>query len=244
MPYLSLIIERDSSLAEAIQQTFPAFALKPCLVDSREAALDLMRQWRFDAVVLDARAVGPACLQTLQTLRARSRTPLLLLAGTHDEQAQIASLESGATEIVVMPASARLIAAKLRRLIEAGAHEPQDDVSEISVGPLAMDARRARVTIDGVPLDLTTQQFELLFVLAARAGRFVRRETLARLLRGPITEIGRSADMHIYRIRKKLRDRGIDSLRLDTIYGRGYCLSVSDEALPPEEPVRDPEWSA
>jgi DNA-binding response OmpR family regulator len=245
MPYLSLIIERDPALAAAIQRDFPAFGFKPYLVDSGEAALALTRQWTFDAIVLDAEAIGANCRQMLRKLRQRSHTPLLLLSTLDNEQDQIASLESGATEIVVMPASARLIAAKLRRLIEVGAREPEDDASEITVGPLVMHARRGRATIDGVPLELTTHQFELLFVLATRAGQFVRRETIARMLRGPMKEVGRSADVHIYRIRKKLRDLGIDSLRLDTVYGRGYCLSVPcDDTSDTDVPVRYPEWSA
>lgn len=244
MPYLSLIIERDPRLSEAILRDFPAFGFKPYVVDSCDEALSVMRQWSFDAVVLDADAIGSGCLPMLRKLQLRSRIPLMLLSTARDEQEQIASLESGATEIVVMPASARLIAAKLRRLIEVGVREPEDDASEITVGPLVMHARRGRATIDGVPLELTTHQFELLFVLASRAGQFVHRETIARALRGPMKEVGRSADVHIYRIRKKLRDQGIDSLRLDTVYGRGYCLSVNGgEAPSTDAPVRYPEWT-
>src|SRR5258706_2096700 len=63
MPYLSLIIERDATLADAIARDFPAFGFKPHLVDGCDAALALMRQWSFDAVVLDADAIGASCLQ-------------------------------------------------------------------------------------------------------------------------------------------------------------------------------------
>ncbi|RQP25913.1 response regulator transcription factor [Piscinibacter terrae] len=243
MPYLSLIIERDARLSQSIQRDFPAFGFKPYVVESCETAMTVMRQWSFDAVVLDADAIGPGVLPMLRRLQLRSHIPLMLLSTARDEQEQIASLESGATEIVTMPASTRLIAAKLRRLIEVGVREPEDEASEITVGPLVMHARRGRATVNGVPLELTTHQFELLFVLASRAGQFVHRETIARALRGPMTEVGRSADVHIYRIRKKLRDQGIASLRLDTVYGRGYCLSVHDPQRQSEDvPVRYPQW--
>ena len=245
MPYLCLILERDERLAQDLHRDLPPFGFKPCLVDSGEAALTMMRQWRFDAVLLDADGLGAACMQMLRRLKAHRSIPVMLLSSTPDEQAQIACLESGATEIVVKPASARLIAAKLRRLIEVGVREPDDDAPELTVGPLTMHARRGRATVAGVPLDLTTHQFELLFLLASRAGQFVPRETIARALRGPLKEIGRSADVHVYRIRKKLRDLSIESLRLDTVYGRGYCLSVeSPEARPEDGPLRYPAWSA
>ena len=113
MPHLCLIIERDPAVAAEIHRSFPPFGLKPCLVGSCEQAVAMLRQWRFDAVVLDADDLGAGCTQALRTLQARARVPLVLLASDPDEQQQIASLESGATEIVVKPASARLLAVKL-----------------------------------------------------------------------------------------------------------------------------------
>jgi len=245
MPYLCLIIERDVSFAAAILREFPPFGFKPYVVASCEAALAMMRQWRFDAVVLDADDIGSACQQALRKLQGRSHVPLVLLSSRDDEQAQIDSLESGATEIVVKPASARLLAVKLRRLIEVSAHHPQDELAEVIVGPLVMHPRRGHAAVGDIALELTTHQFDLLLLLASRAGEFVPRETIARALRGPLKEIGRSADVHVYRIRKKLRDLGIDSLRLDTVYGRGYCLSVQGaQAADEGMPERYPEWSA
>jgi DNA-binding response OmpR family regulator len=243
MPYLCLIIERSDPIASAIQREFPPFGFKAYVVGTCEEALAMMRQWRFDAVVLDADDIGAACPQALRRLQARAHAPVVLLSSRHDEQDQIASLESGATEIVVKPASARLLAVKLRRLIEVSARDPQDDLAEIVVGPLVMHPRRGHAAVGEVALELTTHQFDLLLLLASRAGEFVPRETIARALRGPLKEIGRSADVHVYRIRKKLRDLGIDSLRLDTVYGRGYCLSVQHEHAT-ETPQRHPAWTA
>lgn len=241
MPYLCLIIERDRRLAGTFRRELPSFGFKTYLVDSGDAALSMLRQWCFDAVLVDSDSLGALCQQVLRKLQMQSRVPVMLLTGTADEQEQIACLESGATEIVLKPASTRLIAAKLRRLIDIGAHEQDDDAAEVLVGPLAMHARRGRATVEGIPLDLTRHQFELLFLLATRAGQFVPRDAIARALRGPLKEIGRSADVHIYRIRRKLRDLGIDSLRLDTVYGRGYCLSVEGHgALHDNPPVRYP----
>jgi DNA-binding response OmpR family regulator len=54
----------------------------------------------------------------------------------------------------------------------------------------------------------------------------VHREAIAIAVRSPAMGVGRAADVQIYRIRKKLRALGISSLRLDTVHGRGYCLTV------------------
>ena len=225
MPYLCLIVEHDDTLLAAMQREFPPLGIKPCVVDDCEAAQAMMGQWRFDALVLDDDGLA-ARPQALRKLQAHAPVPLLLLSSRTDESDHIACLESGATEIVVKPVSARLLALKLRRLIDVGAHPPPDPAAELALGPLVMHPRRGHVSVGGVSLELTAHQFDLLLLLATRAGEFVPRETMARALQGPLKEIGRSADVHIYRIRKKLRELGIDSLRLDTVYGRGYCLSV------------------
>jgi DNA-binding response OmpR family regulator len=244
MPYLCLIVSRDRAFAATLAQDLPPFGFKPFFVDGGESACAMLKQWRFEAIVVDAEGLGAACRSILRHLQGSARVPLMLLSCTADEQEQIECLQCGATEVVAKPASARLIAAKLRRLVEIGlmsASEP----SELHVGALVMDARHGSATIEGLPLELTTHQFDLLFLLAARAGQFVRRETIASALRGPVKEIGRSADVHVYRIRRKLRELGVESLRLDTVHGRGYCLSVKvDDAAGNDAPaVRYPEWS-
>jgi len=244
MPYLCLIVGRDRAFAASLARDLPPFGFKPFFVDGGESASAMLRQWHFEAIVVDAEGLGTACRAILRTLQGSARVPLMLLTCAADEQEQIECLQCGATEVVAKPASARLIAAKLRRLVEIGLMSVSEP-TELRVGPLVMDARHASATIDGMPLELTTHQFDLLFLLAARAGQFVRRETIASALRGPVKEIGRSADVHVYRIRRKLRELGIDSLRLDTVHGRGYCLSVkADNSTGEEAPaVRYPEWS-
>jgi DNA-binding response OmpR family regulator len=179
--------------------------------------------------VVDAEGFGPGYVNVLRQLQPEFRSPVVLLAPPQDERDQILSLESGATEIVVKPASPRLLAAKMRRLIEVGGREPEVDADQVRLGPLTMHARRGTTLVGEVPVKLTVHQFELLFLLASRAGRYVDRETIAMRLRGTPEEIGRSADVHVYRIRRKLKEQGIDSLKLDTVYGRGYMLSL-DEA--------------
>lgn len=225
MHYTCLIIERDAEAAARMQREFPSFGFKPYTVDSCQSAMALMRQWNFDAVLLDADSFGEHYVAALRKLHRRSRSPVVLLARAQDEATQLTVLESGASDIVLLPASTRLLAAKLRRLVEAGA-EPDDEPTEVSVGPLLMNARRGTASVGDQPLVLTAHQFELLYLLAIKLGQFVHRETIARVLRSTAADTGRSVDVHIYRIRKALRAVGATNLRLDTIHGRGYCLSL------------------
>jgi len=229
MHYLCLIIEPDAACAQRLQRELPAFGFKPYTVDTCRAALAMLPLWRFDAVLLDAAAFGAHTEAALRALHKRSSAPVVLLAPAQDEATQLAGLEAGACDIVALPASTRLLAARLRRLIEAGA-EPDAAPLQVSVGALAMDARRGSASVEDKALVLTAHQFDLLYLLATKLGQFVHREAIARALRSTSADAGRSADVHIYRIRKKLRALGVTTLRLDTVHGRGYCLSIDAPA--------------
>jgi DNA-binding response OmpR family regulator len=95
-----------------------------------------------------------------------------------------------------------------------------------------MNARLGIATIDERPLPLTAHQFDLLFLLASRAGEYVDRETIAMRLRGRCDAVGRSTDVQVSRIRRRLRDAGVEALHVDTVHGRGYLLTLdaSDDA--------------
>ncbi|MEO8057882.1 MAG: response regulator transcription factor [Burkholderiales bacterium] len=233
MHYTCLIIERDADAASRLQREFPSFGFKPHTVDSCQSAMTLLQQWNFDAVLLDADSFGEhyiAALRRLRRLRRGSRSPVVLLVRAHDEAAQLAGLESGASDVVLLPASTRLLAAKLRRLIEASAGPDDEEPSELSVGPLLMNARHGSASVGDKPLVLTAHQFDLLYLLALKIGQYVHRETITRVLRSAAADTGRAVDVHVYRIRKSLRAAGATSLRLDTIHGRGYCLSLDTSA--------------
>jgi DNA-binding response OmpR family regulator len=83
-------------------------------------------------------------------------------------------------------------------------------------------------------------------LLASRPGEFVHRDTIARTLGSPAGagDGRRSADMHICRIRKKLRDAGANALRVETVYGRGYCLRIEEEVAEVLFAARHPQWCA
>jgi DNA-binding response OmpR family regulator len=200
-------------------------------------------------VVVDGDGRAGSLLHALPELRDRSNAPIVVVWSDGAERRQIEALQGGATEVIVKPASARLIAAKLHRLIEIGKDRPVASAEEpravVRLGPLRLDPRRAAASVGDTPLALTTGEFELLLLLASRPGEFVHRETIARTLGSPTGggECRRSADMHICRIRKKLRDAGASTLRVETVYGRGYCLRLERHEAQ-EYAARYPQWSA
>ena len=229
---------------------FDLFGFKPYAVETFSSALGLMRQWQFDAVIVDGDGHAESLLHALPELRDRSNAPIVVVWSVSGERRQIEALQVGATEVVVKPASARLIAAKLHRLIEIGKGRPaaaaEAPRTVVRLGPMRLDPRRAAASVGDTPLALTTGEFELLLLLASRPGEFVHRDTIGRTLGSPAGAGAgrRSADMHICRIRKKLRDAGAKTLRVETVYGRGYCLRFEEAQAVEMFASRHPQWCA
>ncbi len=103
--------------------------------------------------------------------------------------------------------------------------------------------------MDGEDAGLTGSEFELLLLLASEPGKLVHRDAIGKTLRyGTVAERRRSTDMHICRIRRKLKAAGGDSLQIVTVYGRAICSSSSLSHTParPGSPgrYRDPAWPA
>jgi two-component system response regulator CpxR len=191
----------------------------------------MLAQWRFDAVLCDAEGSSRAALDdAVRWLCREQRAPIVVLSAPGSEDGLIASLEAGATELIARSASPRLIALKLQRLIDLAASPGDLEPRAVALGELRLDPRRAQAVFADRPLPLTGGEFELLLLLAARSDGFVHRDTIMRTLgRAPTPgESRRCADMHVCRIRRKLREAGASSLEVETIYGHGYALRLRD----------------
>jgi DNA-binding response OmpR family regulator len=237
---LCLIVARDPAFGATLAAEIERCGLRPYRVEGLTAALAAVGQCRFDAVAIDGDGFLATLPQALAELRARLPAPILVLTSCADEEQQIAALDCGANEVHLKPSSGRLIAAKLRRLIDLGpppaAPAPP---REVRLGALRLEPGRAGASVGAAALPLTAGEFDLLLLLASQAGQFVHRDHIARALHGPggaaNGEPRRSADMHVCRIRRKLREAGAFDISLDTVYGRGYLLRLEparEAALP------------
>jgi DNA-binding response OmpR family regulator len=239
---LLLIITSNRSIADSLRHEITAAGFKAYYVETLASALAVMAQWRFDAVVLYAQGFGTGVSEMLASLSRDEGVPILLVEPGADEAEQLRGLEAGASQLMVEPTSTRVLAAQLRRLIDVAHPRPPQELSEVRFGPLRLDPRRAAASVANSPVALTGGEFEVLLLLASRPGELVHRQTIARTLgRAERAETRRSADMHVCRIRRKLRDAGGASLQVETVYGRGYLLRLRPESSAREE-MRGAEW--
>jgi DNA-binding response OmpR family regulator len=228
-----LVVSSDPDHVGALQRAFRTDGIKLHGVPDLASLAPIVSQWRFDAVLCDVGSATAANVaSTVRWLCGHVRAPVVVLAGTHDEGAELAALEAGATELVPRDTSARVLAVRLQRLIDlAAGSDERDPPRAVALGGLHLDALRGEALVGDRALRLTRGEFDLLFLLATRAGRFVDREAIVRGVgRGAAArDASRCADMHVCRIRRKLREAGASSLRVETVYGRGYALRLPDD---------------
>lgn len=189
------------------------------LADGVEAAAFLEREGA-DAVVLDINLPGRSGLEILRQMRARQDpTPVLLLTARADTADRVAGLDAGADDYLVKPFDMEELLARLRALLRRR-------VGELSateqVGPLTFDRNGRHLSLDGRPLDVPRKELAAMECLLARRGRLTPKATLLDHLYGVGADVEESAvEVHISRLRKRLRTHGIE---IRTARGLGYML--------------------
>lgn len=173
----------------------------------------------YDAVVLD---LGLPILDGVSVLekwrRDGRKMPVLILTARDRWSDKVQGFDAGADDYVAKPFHMEEVLARLRALIRrAGGHA----TAELSCGPLLLDPKGARVTVDGKAIKLTSLEFRLLSYLMHHKGRVVSRvELVEHLYDQDFDRDSNTIEVFVGRLRKKL---GVDVLR--TLRGLGYCLT-------------------
>jgi DNA-binding response OmpR family regulator len=148
-----------------------------------------------------------------------------------DDTVTVEALDSGADDYVVKPFGMDQVAARIRAVLRRGGGHKADE--PIVVGDLVVDPRTRTATVGGRPLDLARKEFDLLNVLAARAGEVVtKRELLVEVWQLPYGGGDRTVDVHLSWLRRKLGETAAEPRYLHTVRGVGVRLTAPEAADP------------
>jgi two-component system OmpR family response regulator len=178
----------------------------------------------YDAVILD---LGLPVLDGVSVLekwrRDEKKMPVLILTARDRWSDKVQGFDAGADDYVAKPFHMEEVLARVRALLRRSAGHA---TSEIECGPLLLDTKSARVTVDGNAIKLTSLEFRLLAYLMHHKGKVVSRtELVEHLYDQDFDRDSNTIEVFVGRLRKKL---GVDVLR--TIRGMGYCVSEPDDA--------------
>ena len=183
----------------------------------------------YDLLLLDLVLPGPDGLEILAEVRTcRPAVPVVILTARGEENDRVKGLKLGADDYVVKPFSIKELLARVEAVLRRSPERGSDVHSIVFPGGKAdLDRHELRFE-DGAVADLSEREMELLRYLAGNAGRAIsREELLRRVWRIDPTGIEtRTIDMHVARLREKLRDDPAAPAIIRTVRGKGYVFAV------------------
>ncbi len=228
-PCRVLLVEDDARLAALVREYLAQHGFTVMIEARGDRAAARILGERPELVVLDLMLPGCDGFEICRTVRTRFTGPILILTASGEDIDHVMGLEIGADDYVTKPVQPRVLLARIRALLRRGA--PQQGASEVrdlTFGKLLIRAAAREVVFNGEPIALTSNEFEILWLLARHAGEVLGRDAILTALRKiDYDGVDRSVDLRISRLRKKLHDDPALPTRIKTIRGKGY-LFVAD----------------
>jgi len=229
-----LLIDDDASLLRALRIGLGARGYDVVVARTGAEGVTQASLTSPDVVVLDLGLPDVDGIEVCRRLRSWSQVPIIVLSAAGSEDRKVAALDGGADDYVTKPFGMAELEARLRvalRRVAAGVGP--DEPTEITVGRIQVDLVHHMARLDGVPLDLTGREFDLLAYLARHAGKVCTHHMILKDVWGP----GYGAEsnyvrVYTHRLRKKLGDE--EGRLLKTVPGIGYQLVPGEHAVPNE----------
>ena len=228
-----LTIEDDPAIRRGIVDALEYAGYRVLETGDGTGGCELAVHHQYDLLLLDLVLPGTSGLQILQAVREnRPTTPVIILTARGEEQDRIEGLRKGADDYVVKPFSVKELLARVEAVLRRTPERPSDVEQVGFFGGGADLARREVQFRDGGRIELSERETELLRYLVRHAGRAISRdELLANVWHiSPQGVSTRTIDMHIARLREKLRDDPNAPRILLTVRGKGYMFAGVKES--------------
>ena len=223
-----LVIEDDAAIRRGIVDALRFKGFTPIEAANGKDGLRMAQGCDCDLVLLDLVLPGPGGMEILRAVRqTRPTLPVIILTAKGEENDRVQGLSGGADDYVVKPFSVKELLARVEAVMRRSPERPID-VSVVTFDGGAADLARCEVRFDdGSRTELSEKEVELLRYLAQNAGRAISRdEILSRVWRiDPRGGETRTIDMHVARLRDKLRDSPSQPRVIVTVRGKGYAFA-------------------
>jgi len=219
-----LIVDDEISIRRALSTTLRGMGFDVLSAANGEAAVEMVRARRYDAVLLDINMPGMGGVSACREIRRlKPGLAILMLTVRDSEDDKVEALDAGADDYVTKPFHVRELAARLRSAIRRSALMPPDADAPIKIGEIELDPGRRTVLKSGRAVHLSPKEFDLLKQLMMRAGFPVTHARLLSAVWGP--EYGAELEYlrtFVRQLRKKLEDDPADPKYVLTDSHLGY----------------------
>ncbi|MCF2949137.1 response regulator [Paraglaciecola aquimarina] len=226
-----MLVEDDQSLAEWFSDYLTENGFLVTLVTRGDVAIDLIVEDQPDIVILDIMLPVKDGFDVCKQVRAEYHGPILMMTARDQETDEVLGLELGADDYVTKPVKPQVLLSRIKALLrrtELNQVASIEQADGLNFGQLSLDLTGRSVRFAGKVVAISSNEFDVLRLLAKAAGQVVSRQALVTELRGiEYDGFDRSMDILVSRLRKKLGDDAQNPYRIKTVWGKGY-LFVSD----------------
>lgn len=221
---LILLVDDEPNIVELARMYLEREGFRLHSVGDGNAALDAAKSLKPALLVLDLMLPGIDGFEVCKRLRAEdNQVPIIMVTARDDDIDKILGLELGADDYLTKPFNPRELVARVKAILRRGAPSSSNQpLAAIRIADLEIDPARREVRVNDVLINLRTQEFEVLRVLADHKGLVLSREQLLNLAWGyDFYGQTRTVDVHIGQIRRKIAN---SQVHIETITGIGYKL--------------------
>jgi DNA-binding response OmpR family regulator len=223
-----LVADDDEHIAGLIALYLAQKGYAVTTAEDGDAADRLLREMPFDLAILDIMMPGLDGLEVIRALRRRSDLPVIFVSARGSDIDKVAGLHLGADDYVTKPFSPSELVARVETVLRRSGRAVQGaQAPAMQVGDLVLDTASHTAMLAGEALALTPKEFDLLAILCRFVGVALARDKLLDLVWGSSFYGVRTVDIHVLRLRRKLR---ASNVRIETVWGSGYRLEEGRDA--------------
>lgn len=228
-----LLVEDDQRLADLTAEYLRKNDFVVHIESRGDAAEMRILSEQPDLVILDVMLPGKDGFEICRGIRPQYPGVILMLTARDEDFDQILGLELGADDYIAKPVQPRVLLARIKALLRRRPSGTSSELPEegemLTFGQFNISQATRTARLNSLVIDLTTAEFDLLWLLANHAGNVLSRDDLLQQLRGiGFDGLDRSIDARISRLRKKLNDDPDNPTRIKTVRGKGYLFSKHD----------------
>ena len=220
-----LLIDDDTQLGAPLASYFQRFELALTQALRPSDGLQHLRSGQFDAAILDVMLPEMDGFALCRSIRLESDIPIIMLTARGEVMDRVVGLELGADDYLPKPFEPRELVARLQTVLRRRGPKPAAEAAAnvLRFEGLVVDATRREVSREGDVVELTSTEFDLLYLLAREPGKVFSRDDILNQLRGHEAELfTRAVDIVVSRLRKKLEP--LDCIK--TLRNAGYALAL------------------
>lgn len=216
--YNLLVVDDDERIRNLLRQYLINQGFIVSTASGSEEARNKIKLMKFDLIVLDIMMPGDDGLILTREIRNNSLTPIILLTAKSGTESKIEGLELGADDYLTKPFNPKELLLRILSVLKRSTIEETIE-NEIYFGDFILNIEKRELTLSGERMYLTDREMNLLIALAKSPGQPLNREKLA-----GVDEPGRSVDVGINRLRRKIEKDPRMPIWLQTVRGEGYIL--------------------